>query len=502
MAPKEETKDVKMEDASKKDEKKDDKDKKDKEVPKDPKTLLIESIVSNFQIMLSAVNSSDLRVLGRLIRNLASLRRTMRGDVLAAFLEAVIDAKNPCKQLFLSSISGITMSDDTVKATDLKLPKDMKKAEPEAESFLCLLALVFLIDSKEHDKALECVNALILRLKTYNRRSLDQLNARAYFYYARVYEFKGRSAEIRTELLSAYRTACLHHDMMGQATILNLCIRNYLSSNLVEQAWKLVSKTSFPESRPNAQYARYLYYIGRIKAIQLEYSDAHSKLMQAIRKAPQSPKVALGFKLSAHKLAIIVELLMGGIPERTTFTQPELREGLIPYYGITQAVRSGDLKAFGDEMVKNEALFKSDKTFTLINRLRYNVIKSGLRNINISYSRISLQDICTKLGLETPQDAAQVVAKAVVDGVIEATINHEGQYLQSNPRVNLYSSSEPQKSLHKRVAFCLQLHNDAIKAMAYPDEKEAGGALTAEERRNREKQMLANVDDDDDDELL
>jgi len=33
----------------------------------------------------------------------------------------------------------------------------------------------------------------------------------------------------------------------------------------------------------------------QIKAVQLEYSDAHSKLMQAIRKAPQSGETALGF---------------------------------------------------------------------------------------------------------------------------------------------------------------------------------------------------------------
>merc|ERR1719240_1502322 len=256
-------------------------------------------------------------------------------------------------------------------------------------------------------------------------------------------------------------------------------------------------KTNFPESRPNAQYARYLLYIGQIKAVQLEYSDAYAKLMQAVRKAPQSPNVALGFKLSAYKLVIIVELLMGGIPDRATFMMKELREPLRPYYAITQAVRSGDLNAFKIAIDKFEALFKKDKTLTLINRLRYNVIKTGLRSINLSYSRISLQDICTKLGLESAQDAAGIVAKAVVDGVIDATINHEKQYLQSKPQVDLYSSCEPQKAFHKRIAFCLQLHNDTIKSMAYPD-IDNKDEETAEERRQREKQQLANVDDDGD----
>lgn len=70
--------------------------------------------------------------------------------------------------------------------------------------------------------------------------------------------------------------------------------------------------------------------MGRIKAVQLEYSDAHSKLTQAIRKAPQTPSVGLGFKLQAHKLEIVVALLMGEIPPRSTFLIKELKAKLKP----------------------------------------------------------------------------------------------------------------------------------------------------------------------------
>merc|ERR1719305_1833180 len=112
--------------------------------------------------------------------------------------------------------------------------------------------------------------------------------------------------------------------------------------------------------------------------------------------------------------------------------QQELKEDLRPYYAITQAVRSGDLNAFKNVVEQHNALFKKDKTLTLINRLRYNVIKTGLRSINLSYSRISLKDISAKLGLETAQDAAGVVAKAIVDGVIDATIDHDARCVNSD----------------------------------------------------------------------
>jgi len=504
-----ETKDVEMQDAEKS---KDDKEGKEgekkeesKEQPKDPRTLLIENLSQSLRTIHAGTAAGDSRVMGRVVRSFGSLRRTMLPEVLKALLTEFVDGSKPSKATYLSFVQvDVPMTEEEKeKAPEIKFPQIQKPPLPEIEAFSVLLLLIWLLDKKQKDKAVECVNLLVPWLKTFNRRTLDIFNARAYFYLSLIYEKNGRLSEIRSELLAAYRSACLRHDNMGQATLLNLLLRNYLTYNLYEQALKLVEKTNFPETRPNAQYARYLLYIGQIKAVQLEYSESHSKLMQAIRKAPQGSSVALGFKLSAYKLAIIVELLMGGVPDRSTFMQKELKEQLRPYYAITQAVRSGDLNAFKESMQRHEALFKKDKTLTLINRLRYNVIKTGLRSINLSYSRISLQDICTKLGLESPQDAAGVVAKAIVDGVIDATIDYDQQFLKSKQRFDLYSSCEPQKAIHKRIAFCLQMHNDTVKAMAYPDESDTKDGEDPEKRREREKQQLANVDDDDgDDDML
>ena len=50
----------------------------------------------------------------------------------------------------------------------------------------------------------------------------------------------------------------------------------------------------------------------------------------------------------------------------------------------------------------------------LVNRLRHNVIKAGVRMINLSYSRISLTDIAQKLQLDSPEDAEFIVAKVLV----------------------------------------------------------------------------------------
>ena len=131
---------------------------------------------------------------------------------------------------------------------------------------------------------------------------------------------------------------------------------------------------------------------------------------------------------------------MGDIPERARFIQKNLEKSLIPYFHLTQAVRTGNLTEFNKGkfdawdaphfrsilVLENYgASFKNDKTYTLILRLRHNVIKTGIRRISISYSKISLADIASQLALDSPEDAEFIVAKAIRDGVIDAEIDHK-----------------------------------------------------------------------------
>jgi 26S proteasome regulatory subunit N3 len=168
-------------------------------------------------------------------------------------------------------------------------------------------------------------------------------------------------------LLVAQRIATLKRDDESQASLVNLLLRNYLHHDLFEQAEKLVSKSTFPESSGNNQMARYMYYLGRIKAVQLDYTASHRHLLQAIRKAPQSD-VAAGFRQIVYKLSVVVQLLMGEIPDRSIFRQASLRKSLEPYYHIAQSVRIGDLSKFQETLAKYGSKFKADKTYTLIIR--------------------------------------------------------------------------------------------------------------------------------------
>jgi 26S proteasome regulatory subunit N3 len=146
---------------------------------------------------------------------------------------------------------------------------------------------------------------------------------------------------------------------------------------------------------------------------------------------------------------------------------------------------------------KYEGLFQSEKNFTLIQRLRHTVIKFGLKKINISYSKISIKDIAKKLSLESVEETEQIVAKAIRDGVIEAVIDHDQGWMRSQETSDVYTSNDPQNIYHKRIKFCMDLHNDAVKALEYPpkEDKRDFGDLD-EERSTKEEDILASLMED------
>lgn len=440
-----------------------------------------------------AVTSKEPRFILRVLRTLPSTRRKLNGTVLRGLVTQIYPAN---ERDLLSYIEEPGAEIDTSRTRSA-----VKTPVPEVDVYIHLLIVVRLLDTNKLEEASNCSHLLMNKITSQiYRRTLDLIAAKCYFYHSRCAELTGKLDTIRGFLHARLRTATLRNDFEGQAVIINCLLRNYLHYSLYDQSDKLVSKCVFPESASNNEWARFLYYLGRIKAARLEYSVAHKHLVQAMRKAPQN--AAVGFRQTVQKLAVVVELLLGDIPERQIFRQAALRHSLAPYFQLTQAVRMGNLHRFGEVLENFGPQFRQDHTFTLILRLRHNVIKTAIRSIGLSYSRISPQDIARKLGLDSAEDAEFIVAKAIRDGVIEATLDPERGYMRSKESTDIYCTREPQLAFHQRISFCLDLHNQSVKAMRYPPKAYGKELESAEERREREQQDLelakemAEEDDD------
>jgi len=487
--------------------------------------FLLSELKKHNTLLERAVDTADTRPVSRVLRSLGNTRRKLTAPLLRDYIATITTGDSEdqvkLKNSLIAQLSSFPEKESDPNAMDISEPsKDTASKEgpksfrllPEIDIYARLLVVIFLIDNNKHQEALEAANTLLEKfnekqtggprsLDQFNLRTLNPLSVKVFFYFYRAHELLHKEEEIRAKLLALHRTATLRHNDEGSVTLLNLLLRNYLTFNLYEQADKLISKVQFKEeAASNNEFARYLYYQGRIKSIQLDYADAYASLLGAMRKAPQHS--ARGFRLAVTKLACIVQCLIGEIPERSLFRQPGLKKGLAPYLELVKAVRVGDLQNFHEVIGRHGAIFHNDKTYTLIQRLRHNVIKTGLRKINVSYSRISLEDIRVKLQLDSVEDVEFIAAKAIRDKVINATIDHENKYLHTKDGTAGYTTDEPQSAFHRRITFCLNTHNDAVKAMRFPPDVHKPATLeTAKERREREQEIAKNLADDEEEEF-
>ncbi|CCC09632.1 hypothetical protein SMACR_03664 [Sordaria macrospora] len=488
----------------------------------DPVAQAMSDIKSNFALLDRAVALFDARFSLRALRSISSIRKRLTPDILAQVVSETFSASSPNTQIAEHLLLAIDRPDVTLggqPSSEMEIDsgskspakngvkKEAKEVIPEIDIFLGILAQVHLYDTKQFQRGFALSRFLSERIQSLNRRTLDSLSAKVYFYFSLFAEQlaplppspQSPIVSIRPILLAALRTAVLRKDIDTQASVIVLLLRNYLLTSHISQADLLVQHTQFPENAANNQVARFLYYLGRVRAIQLRYTEAHEHLTAATRKAPSSP-CALGFSQTATKLLLVVELLMGDIPDRATFRQPTMEATLHPYFLLVCAVRVGNLEDFETTIAKHADTFRRDGTYSLILRLRQNVIKTGIRMMSLSYSRISLRDICIRLHLGSEESAEYIVAKAIRDGVIEATLDRERGFMKSKEVGDVYATSEPAEAFHDRIRACLALHDESVKAMRFPMNQHRLELKNAQEARERERDLAKEIQEGDLDE--
>jgi 26S proteasome regulatory subunit N3 len=238
------------------------------EAPQQPQTITLADIKRNVGLIVRATDTNQTRLTQRAIRNTTAVRTRVAPAVLAEAVEQYVPESHPARAGMLSLLAalpsppveeaassdaaaaaaaagGDSMETDESAAAAAAEPVKEKwedklaAAAPEVETYVSLLVLTTALREGRGSEAVDLSSALLQRVVSFNRRTLDVLAAKVVFYYSLAYERAGRIGETRSPLLALHRTCCLRHDEMGQATVLNLLLRNLLSQNLLDQAYKL-----------------------------------------------------------------------------------------------------------------------------------------------------------------------------------------------------------------------------------------------------------------------
>lgn len=505
----------------------DDQDKKENQ----PKCTIVESLNKNVRLIEEAVKQKEPKLISsRLLRQTQALKKDLTAQGIVDFVKSWcllprVSENGDDDDVMATAVDSVPLSriqgllgacssfgdgqeldwstplvSDDLTAEQSKnngkkdtSPSSNVNIQTEIELYVYVVSSMYLVQKKAWPEVMKVCQAGIDVVTEYNSRIIDSLGAKLYSYMSLAAENMGVLVQIRGVLLQLHRTAVLRHDAIGQETLLNLLLRNYLAYKLYNQAEALRAKAQPDVYKSSAQHCRLLYYHGRIQAVLLEYSDAKEALVQASRKAPQS---ATGFRLEVAKWLVVVRLLLGEVPNRAELAPADVRNMMKPYYELARAVGAGDVSSFDSIAEMHHETFDRDDLKHLVARLRANVIRSGVRRIATAYSRISLSDISNKLGIANVSDTEYIVAKAIRDGGIVAELDHETGIMTCSSVSDVYSTDEPLNAFHARIAFCLDIHNEAYKAIRHdPQKKKWNDDATSKETVSIEDALEAFFDD-------
>lgn len=184
-----------------------------------------------------------------------------------------------------SASVNMSASSSAAQPAPVKLPKAGGSSAVELEAYLSVIVCSMVARAGMLAEAGNLAKALIPWMTSFNRRTLDFFQARAWTIATAAAESSGTMTALVPDLLAAHRTATLRHDEYGQAVALNSLLRAYILCKDYPAAAALLSKAPFPESVSTSQQVRHLYYTGRVKAVTQDYAQAHAALLQ-VRMSP------------------------------------------------------------------------------------------------------------------------------------------------------------------------------------------------------------------------
>jgi 26S proteasome regulatory subunit N3 len=220
-----------------------------------PAPIVMADIHRNLSLIARGTETGVNRFTLRALRGTTPIRKRAAPALIAEAVKALVADDHPSKGQMLALLQVAQeqaqdgMDVDAAAGQEEVPPSPLPSfpKSPEAETYVSLLALQAILKCAaiSHDDKLQLASGTLSRATSYNRRSLDVISSKIAFYYSLAYERAGRLPEARLSLLALHRTCCLRHDEFGQATVLNLLLRNLLDQNLLDQAHKLARYLSF-----------------------------------------------------------------------------------------------------------------------------------------------------------------------------------------------------------------------------------------------------------------
>ncbi|KAK6090030.1 hypothetical protein P3W45_000918 [Vairimorpha bombi] len=191
-------------------------------------------------------------------------------------------------------------------------------------------------------------------------------------------------------------------------SVITTCLLDYLiSNNVYKRITNKIAQSELP---------RYNFYHGIIELVEGNY-DLASSLFNSSTKN------------SILKRYMIITMLL-----QSNYNIPlEFDKKIKNYFDLIKIVRDADLESYMIFINEKRTQLIQDKTYFIILRLSQNVIQEKIRCMSLVYSRISYEDMSSRLNINK-EDLDYLLKKSINQGLINGRVENNVYYTCKTPK--------------------------------------------------------------------
>jgi len=216
---------------------------------------------------------------------------------------------------------------------------------------------------------------------------------------------------------------------------------------------------------------QYYYYGGCIYTALKQFERA----LYFFEIAVTCPTAAVShIMLEAYKKYQLVGLLVHGDKPKAfkenlalpKYTSPIVNKFLKPlcsaYGEVVTAYQSNNASELRGVVTKYQELFTTDNNMGLVNQVVSSQTKTNIRRLTRTFITLSLADLATRVGLDTPQQVEKEIVCMIEAGTIHATISQADGMVRFDTHPESYASPAMLRVLEEEVKMAISLDKQVV----------------------------------------
>ena len=343
----------------------------------------------------------------------------------------------------------------------------------EYEITLAILSSLLFYKSK-HYSASQSILHMLLFDRPHNfaqRTYLENLVNFLFYKYLNCIEFSGTFVQQKSKLFLLLRELQAYKSEVLFCTLYVFMLRNLVLSKELREAHQLLKNWAFPETIQYIYFTKYLFYKALFFGFVGQYQKAYHLMNDAFRKVPENQdKLSSGlrnFILLIQKHMIVLNLLLNELPSIETFAEvPKLRN----YKELVKVVSQGHNEEFTRYLTLHKAEFDRDLVYPMLTKLRIVVLRNAVKKLSIAYTRISVDDVLTKIGIKANDnfDLQSFLVKSK-DYLEDFSLDPTSNIISFARSSENYSDAFIRDTLNKRIENLNMLEEQVVKSLKYPE---------------------------------